>query len=444
MIKNKLNKMTRKKQFLYFCILIVLCLYPAIDGYTEKVYIDITSPYSRKIPVVIGRVEMEGTPARPDLPEKMRIVMNDDLDFSGFFIVRKNENTKDNAFTIEQNILKWKKEGVSLFVASKVLNSSGKMAVEFRLYDVVEERFIVGRRYNGREEDYERMAHRFCDEILDQISGIRGPFETRIAYVSEKKGIRNLIISDYNGKNPKVVTNCKSIMTTPIWSSDGSKVIYNAYRNGKSALYIVDLVSGTEKKVNVPGSLCLPGDWSPDGSKVAITLSIDGNSDIYLLDVATGKVSNITKSRYIEVSPTWSPDGKKIAFNSNRHGTPQIFVIDLSSSDVKRITYSGNYNTSPDWSPNGDKIVFTAKTGDKFDIAMISPAGNGIKYLTSNSGDNESPSWSPDGRYIVFTSSREGEYKIFVMTADGGNQRKIGTSGGKEITPHWSPYRYSH
>ncbi len=421
-----------------FTFLLMFFVLPAdISGAKEKVYIDINSPYLRKIPISIGCTRDDSKSILKKMSEETADVLKDDLQYSGYFsikdIFQKKESEKEDRKVFISTL-----DDVSLYADCRVSYADEEVTAEFRLYDAVEERFIIGRRYRGRAEDLRRIVHRFSDEVLKRITGIRGSFESKIVYVSGGKGQKSLVVCDYDGKNAKVIRKDDDIIASPVWSRKGSKIAYTSYREGRPEMYVIDFDKGAERKVSLPGNLPLAGDWSPSGNRLAVTLSVKGNADIYVLDLDSGKLTNPFPGRYLDLSPSWSPDGRKIAFTSNRHGSPQIFIYDFSRNDVRRLTYSGSYNTAPSWSPDGRKIAFISRTNGRFHIATINASGTGMKYLTSESGNNESPSWSPDGRFIIFASDRDGVYKIYIMKSDGSGEKRIGMSGGKETEPQWS------
>jgi TolB protein len=314
------------------------------------------------------------------------------------------------------------------------------LVTEFRLFDVYQRKQIVGKRYTGKVKDFRRIAHKFADEIIFQLTGVRGVFDTRIAYVSTAGGrFKEIYVAHLDGTEKIQVTKNRTINLFPSWTPDGRSILYTSYKSSKPDVYQFDFFSGEETNFSSRKGLNLGGKWSPNGKNVALTLERDGNVDIYLLDHKGKIVRRLTRNPGIDVSPTWSPSGDQLVFVSNRSGSPQLYILDLKEKETRRITYTGGYNTSPDWSPKGDKIVYTGLSGGRFEIFTINPEGGDTKMLTSNSGDNEDPSWSPDGRYIVFSSSRSGRYHLFIMRASGENQKRLTGSNGDDTNPSWSP-----
>ena len=315
------------------------------------------------------------------------------------------------------------------------------LVTEFRLYNVYQRKQMVGKRYTGRVKDFRRIAHKFADEIIFQITGVRGIFsDTRIAFVSTTGGrFKEIYVSHLDGTEKIQVTKNRTINLFPSWAPDGRAILYTSYKDGKPGVYQFDFSSDKETNFSSGKGLNLGGEWSPNRKNVALTLERDGNVDIYLLDHKGKIIRRLTKNPGIDVSPTWSPSGDQLVFVSNRSGSPQLYILDLKEKETRRLTYTGGYNTSPNWSPKGDRIVYTGLSGGRFEIFTINSEGGDVQMLTSNSGNNEDPSWSPDGRYIAFSSSRRGRYHLYIMRASGENQIRLTDSKGDDTNPSWSP-----
>jgi TolB protein len=297
---------------------------------------------------------------------------------------------------------------------------------------------LVGKKYKGHETDLRQMIHRFCSEIVYILTGSKSFFETKLAFVSNGTGAKEIYMCDFDGHEVRQVTHSDSITLSPAWSSDGRWLAYTSYEKGKPDLYLQHLEDGRKVVIDRKGSNITPA-WVPGEFSLAACLSFQGDQEIYLL-TGTGKIiKRLTNSWGIDISPSFSPDGKKMAFVSKRAGTPQIYIKNLESGQSQRLTYHGHYNTSPSWSPKGDTIAYVGIVKDEIDIYRIQVDGSGLTQLTANTGDNESPTWSPDARLIAFCSTREGSSRIFVMSADGTRQRRLLAIKGDQTHPRWSP-----
>ncbi|MBI2359567.1 MAG: Tol-Pal system beta propeller repeat protein TolB [Deltaproteobacteria bacterium] len=365
-----------------------------------------------------------------------------DLTLSGWFRVLDRsaylEDPQRSGITLGSiDFRNWSILGAEALVKGGFAPQGEDLVVELRLFDVYQAKEVVGKRYTGKAKDFRRIAHKFADEIIFQFTGVRGAFDSRIAYVSTAGGrFKEIYVSHLDGSEKVQLTNNRTINLSPAWTPDGRSILYISYKEGSPSLYLFDLFSSKDAKFSARGSL--GGKWSADGRLAAVSLERDGNTDIYLLDHSGKTVRRLTEDKGIDVSPAWSPDGNRLAFVSNRSGTPQIYLLELAGGKTRRLTFSGGYNTSPDWSPKGDRIAYTGRHGGRFNIFSIDAKGGDPMLLTSNSGDNEDPSWSPDGRFLLFTSNRRGRYQIHIMQANGENQQRLTASGGDDTNPSWS------
>lgn len=413
---------------------------------SAKVYLDINNPGGRRLPIAVPSfIVLEGTDPAGAASE-MAAVIAGDLKFSGFFepvpAEKFIEDPRKKALTREEiHFPDWTAVGAEALIKGGIRLAGPRMEIEIRLFDAVQGRMIVGKKYTGEIRDARRIAHRFSNEVFKAFTGEDGIFDTQIAFVRREKDHSQIFIADYDGANAAPVLSGKEINLKPRWHPDGKRLAYTSYKRRNPDLYEVDVASGREKLLSGYTGLNLGGAWSPKGDSIALTLSRDGNSEIYLLDPLAGSLSRLTQHSAIDVSPAWSPDGSRIAFVSDRSGSPQIYVMDASGENVRRITFEGSYNTSPAWSPRGDKIAFTARRGGAFQIAVVNPDGTDLKILTNNGASHEDPTWSPDGRYLSFSSRRNGRHQINIMPAQPGIAPLAITSKGTNLTPAWSPRR---
>ena len=423
--------------------LVLILLLPA-TSFGQYEYIDINKPFLRKIPMAIPEFSRlsEATTDAPPLKQATEILTKA-LDFTGYF------NLLDpGAFLLEPgnpiltaeqiNFQNWTTIGAELLVTGGLSQKGSLIDIEMRLFDTFTGKRIVGKRYHGTVNDLRRIILRFCTEVIFQLTGQRGVFDSNIAFVSNGSGNKEIYLCDFDGINVVQFTRHDSISMFPAWSSDGKWIAYTAYVNNKPDI-LIRSKSGKEKAVISEKGINIAPAWVPGQFTLAATLSFSGNQEIYLL-TGTGKIiKKITNSWASDLSPSWSPDGKKMAFVSNRTGAPQIYIQDVGSGREERLTFEGNYNTQPSWSPTGDRIAYSSMTGGQNNIFVIDLKRRESVQLTQDAGNNESPSWSPDGSLIVFSSTREDSSRIHVMTAFGTDQRRLLSLTGEQSSPSWSP-----
>lgn len=424
----------------------LLLLMGALTGTASAIiYLDIDQAKAL-FPIAITEFKnLDGNPDTYNASKTMVDVISRDLEFTGLFKILPPESfledPRNAGITAEQiNFPNWSAIGAQGLAKGGFSRKGKDLIIEARLFDVISERFLVGRRYIGTEETLRRIAHKFANLIYATLTGEEGLFETKIAYIKEENRQKEVYLMDFDGYNEQRFSFHGSIALSPRWSPDGKWIAFTSYKGGSPKLYIKDLNARQETVVSQYRDLNISPSWSPDGSEIALTLSKDGNPEVYIMDKQGKNLRRLTNDWGIDVSPTWSPDGKMIAFVSNRSGSPQIYTMDRNGANIQRVTFQGNYNSEPDWSPRGNKIVFSSRRDGAFQIVIINPDGTGEIQLTWE-GNNEAPKWSRDGRHIVFASTRAGEKQIFSMLANGTLVRQI-TRRGRNVSPSWSPPLY--
>lgn len=426
---------------LAFLIFLALSVQPL---YTQ-VTVPIEGPGRRVIPIAISPLKNLGSgDDKRGLSDSFADLIGNDMKLFGSFRVLDRsayiENPQQSGITLDSFDLKnWSTLGAEYLVKGGFSLQGDDLTVELRLFDVYPAKQSVGKKYTGKVKDFHRIAHKFADEIINQVTGTPGPFNTRIAYVSKAGGaLKEVYASHLDGSEKTQITNNRSINLSPAWSPDGRMLLYTSYKEGQRSLYLYDLAAGRETRIAERSGSSIGGKWSPDGQHIAVAIERGGNTDLYLLDRAGKTLRRLTEDKGIDVSPAWSPDGNRLAFVSNRSGSPQIYLMDITSANVRRLTYSGSYNTSPDWSPKGDRVAFTGRVSGRFQIFTIGVQGGDSQQLTSGSGDNEDPSWAPDGRFIAFASNRGGRYRLYMMRDTGENQQTLTAAGSDDTNPSWS------
>jgi len=394
-----------------------------------KVYIDINSPAFRKLPIAVS--DFSGTFGR-DIPE----VIIDDLDFTGLFLCLDRSafiEAPSNPFQ-QRN---WSAIGAEAVVKGMVRNDRN-LVVVVSLYDVIEGRELFRKEYQSEPSLLRPLAHTIANDIYMQLTGQKGIFRTRIAYVVRKSGSDELMMGDWDGMRTYRMGVKGRVMLGPRWAKDGSKLLYSSERNRQWGIYLLDFGKMSERNVFISKGTNIAGDLFPNPDEFVMSSSKEGNQNIYTFKISSSQLKRLTASRGIDVTPSISPDGSLIAFVSDRDGSPQIFTMSREGFDTKRITFSGSYNTSPAWSPKGDRIAFSGRVGGKNQIFTMNPDGSLMTQLTDK-GNNEDPSFSPDGRCITFSSDRDGEKAVYIMRANGEAQKRITPKGIKAFAPRWSP-----
>lgn len=418
--------MKKHLKVIYFILISIFFL--SLPANAQKVYLDITSPGIRKLPIAIQTFSNGN---------EISDIIREDLDYTGLFmIIDQKAHIERNEQSF--NPANWKGLHTEVVVKGSVIRERN-LKVIFSIFDVPEGREVLRKEYSASKELYRQLAHSIANDIYKTITGQQGIFRTKVAYIAEKAKGKEISKMDWDGNRSLELGINGDILLSPKWSSEGSKLIYSKNKNRQWGIFVLDINSMRERNVIKDKGLSITGNFLPNNREFVFVSSKDGNSDIYIGDISSMSSRKVLSSPWIDVSPSVSPDGKRLTFVSNRGGNPQIYISDLNGGNLKKITNEGSYNTSPTWSPKGDKIAFSSMIGGKHQIFIMNTDGSGLTQLT-NIGNNEEPSFSPDGRFIAFSSDREGAKGIYTMRVDGGGQRRITPKGIKSMSPSWSPY----
>ena len=324
--------------------------------------------------------------------------------------------------------------------------SSGMLKVDFELWDVNKQKELVGGTYTTSAGDLRGVAHQIADQIYEKVTGVRGAFWTRIAYITAV-GLGNntnysLIVADSDGFNPQVVARSKESLLSPSWSPDGKKIAYVSFESGNSNIYVQDITTGSRQLVesHKKGINGAPA-WSPDGRKLAVALSYVGNLELFTLDLASHQETRLTNSLSIDTEPVWAPDGQSIYFTSDRSGRPQVYKIGAGGGTPERITFQGQNNGNASVSYDGKQIAMVQGNGNVYRIVIMDRSlGDQVRSLSPGPID-ESPSFAPNASMLLYAATEGRRGVLYAVSADGLVRQRLVLSDGDVREPSWGPYR---
>jgi TolB protein len=405
----------------------------------------IEGPKGQTWPVAVSGLKNLGGDDGGQLSAQFDRTLSRDLMLSGYYTLVDPhtfiEDPQKSGYEIGQfNFDDWKSIRAEFVVKGAVQVSGGKLQLTARLFDVYGQRSMMGKTFNGEASEVPRMARRFADAVLEAVTGTKGPFDSKLAFVSTRRGrFKEIFTQSIDGEDLFQVTNNPTINLFPMWDHNAAQLLYLSYKTMAPALYIANLVERRERRIDTNHGRIIGGAISPDGHQIVAAIENAGATNLYLLDSEGREIRGLTDTGGINVSPNFSPDGQTLAFTSDRSGTPQIYTMSLDGGAAKRVTYQGNYNTTPAISPKGDSIAYQSRDGGRFDILQIPIGGGTPVMLTDGNGSNESASWSPDGRYIAFSSTRAGHSHIYILQVESHKIISALTEGnGNDTNPSWS------
>ncbi len=430
-----------KKFFKLSSVLIILFACQIAHAILE---IEITQGVEGAIPIAI--VAFAGDVYTQ--PEAVETIVRNDLQRSGFFDVLNKNNFPQIITSSKQiNFQSWRDIGVENLLLGKVTNTgSDQYKIEFQLIDLIRQKRLLGNVIPAKSKDVRKVGHKISDVVFEKLTGIRGAFSTRIAYVSTiNKNSTSpkyiLQIADADGHNARTVFSSNKQLLSPSWSPDGSQLAYVSFEGGNSAIYIQDIIQGTRSKVSARSGINSAPAWSPNGRYLALTLSAGGSPDIYVMDMRSKNLKRLTSTSSIDTEPSWMPDSKSLIFTSDRSGGPQIYEVSVNGGKPKRLTFEGKYNAAPDISPDGRFITFVHNNGNGFRIAVMDKQNNAIRVITKGNLD-ESPSFAPNGSLIIYATAEQGRGVLAAVSSDGRVKQKLRLTEGDVREPTWSPFRF--
>ncbi len=380
-------------------------------------------------------------------PEAVENIVRSDLRRSGFFDVLEKQRFPQIITDPSQlNYKTWRDTGVESLLLGKVTKAGGdQYRVEFQLYDLIRQKRIIGNVIPASSKDVRKVGHKISDVVFEKLTGIRGAFSTRIAYISTvNKNTANqkfvLQIADADGHNARTVFSSNKQLMSPTWSPDGTRLAYVSFEGDNSAIYVQDIIQGTRARVSARAGINSAPAWSPNGRFLALTLSAGGSPDIYLMDTGTRNLKRLTSGSSIDTEPCWMPDGKSLLFTSDRSGGPQVYEISINGGKANRITFEGTYNAAPDISPDGRFLTLVNNSGNGFRIAVMDLDNRALRVLTDTYLD-ESPSFAPNGSMILYSTSTSQGSALAAVSTDGAVQQVLVERRGSAREPAWSPFR---
>ena len=306
------------------------------EGLHAELTIRITQGVGKQTPVAI--VPFGLSKDMPELSIDITEIISNDLKRSGRFSTTPVENMLQKPTTgAEIDFDDWSILGVEAVIVGRITKAKGNsFNIQFQLFDIYKGEQIVGYRMPANLNTLRRSGHRIADMIYEELTGVRGVFDTKVAYVkaniSKDNTNYSLIVSDSDGENEQIIVSSKDPIMSPAWSPDSRQLAYVSFEGDAASIFLQTLRTGNRRKISErPGINGSPA-FSPDGRKLVLTLGgKDGNLDIYVLDIATRELKRITYNRSIDTEGTWAPSGKEIYFTSDRGGAPQIYKIALDS-----------------------------------------------------------------------------------------------------------------
>jgi len=409
----------------------LLVLSPA----AAQLRVEITGVGSNQFPVSVASFKRDG-----EIPQPVDEIIRANLQRSGLFRLIDAGPTPIPE-TAAVSLTEFKGRGADALVVGSIARlADGRFDLRFRLYDTVKQTQLDALSYVSSAAELRLNAHRISDRIFEKLTGERGVFATRIAYVVQLgKNSFELHIADADGANAQPALRSREPIMSPAWSADGTRLAYVSFESRKPVVYVHTITTGERRVLaNFRGSNSAPA-WAPDGKSLAVVLTRDGLSQIYSINADGSSVRRLTRSAGIDTEPAFSADGKFIYFTSDRGGGPQIYRMNTDGSSVARVTFSGDYNVSPKISPDGRLLAYVGRRAGRFQVHVLDLLTNQELALTDTALD-ESPSFAPNGRMLLYATEVGRRGILASVSVDGRVKVRLSGPSGDVREPTWGPF----
>ena len=405
--------------------------------------IEITEGVEGALPIAVVPF---GWGSTQPMPEDIAAIVAADLRRSGRFAPLADSDLVARPTQDSQVVFRdWRLLGVdNLVIGTVVPDGPDAYQVKFQLFDVLRGRQLIGFSFRPTRDVLRRVAHHISDLIYQELTGERGAFDTRIAYVTVTGSGDDrryaLQIADSDGFDPQTIRSSTQPIMSPAWSPDSSRIAFVSFENKQAEIYVQEIATGEQTKLAGFKGINGAPVWSPDGKYLALTLSRDGNPEIYRLRLADGSLERLTSNPSIDTEPAWSPDGQSIVFTSDRGGGPQLYRMPAKGGTPKRLTFEGKYNASGDFSPDGERLSMVHRSQDgRYQIAALE-LQTGVLRVLSDGRLDESPSFAPNGGMIIYATEASNRGVLAAVSVDGRVHQRLRAAEGDVREPAWSPF----
>ena len=214
---------------------------------------------------------------------------------------------------------------------------------------------------------------------------------------------------------------------SPIWSPDGTRIVFQSQRNGKWGVYLKNADgSGAEELLTESELLKWPSAWTPDGGSILyVVVDPTTRHDVWLLPL-TGdrRPLPMLNGPSVEYFPQVSPDGRWLAYSSNEAGSMQVFVKPFPAGSGRWLVSSGDIGDFPRWRGDGKELFYLTSSisgtvmsavVNGYGASFVADAPTALFTLPGQYGGG----FGHSGNFYVYATSRDGQRFLMPQPVGG-------------------------
>ena len=419
----------------YFILLIFLIECSFMVFAKPVIRASITKSFKQR--VVVAYPFTYGTEAKI---KELDAIIRKDLKLSGLVSMISTQNKIDQ-LALKESVLEtdyqaWQRFGPEFLVKVELGKKLGVLSVRYAIFNCYDKKMIVKKKMSIPKKRFRETVHSISDQILLKITGKKGLGSSRIAFVSDKRGMKTIYSSDIHGEGVIQLVFDKAMVISPDWGPDRESILYTSYRNVNPVIFIKYFNDNHFESVASYPGLNANGKIN-NRNEVVFTASKDGNPEVYKKNILTGKANRLTRRYGVDANACWSPDGEKIAFVSSGTGATHIFLMDRNGENSHRLTRGSSYNTAPSFSFDGRYLAFCTRIRGHLNLALYDFSTNQTELIVSRMKDAEAPNWSPNSHHIAFASNKRGKYDIYIIDIETKEITRVTKGIGNCTNPSW-------